>query len=352
MGASGKAPAPAMPGPGNYCMTTSISFETWLPGGYANKAVPRRADPASLQRLSGQTMGTTWCVRLDNPLMIPLEGIRATIEAALDLVVKQMSTWEPDSSITRFNDAPAGSRHVLEPEFAEVLACGLRWAASSEGALDPTIGSLVALWGFGARANPLMTFPSAAEIAAARARVGWQELRLDGETRTVTQPGGVWLDLSGIAKGFSVDRIVAALQALGFRDLFVEVGGEVRCLGRGPFGEPWQVTMDQSVRVALSDMAIAVSSPGSLMRERDGKRWSHMIDPRTGEPARNSLFSVTVIHPECKHADALATALTVFGLEDGLAFAQRKKVAALFVTQDGNRFVARATDSWLAQVHA
>ena len=246
-------------------------------------------------------MGTTWSVRLDNPSMVPLEAIRSAIESALDLVIAQMSTWEPDSSITRFNDAPAGSRHVLEPEFADVLACGLRWAAESKSAIDPTVGSLVSLWGFGSHANPVVSLPSPAEIDAARARVGWEQVQFDETTRTITQPGGVWLDLSGVAKGFSVDQVAASLRALGLQNFLVEVGGEVRCVGRRPSGEPWQVLVEagpQAVRVALTDMAIATSGSRWHMHDLDGQWWSHTIDPRTGEPVRHSLVSVTVIHPQ------------------------------------------------------
>jgi len=299
-------------------------------------------------------MGTTWSVRLDNPSMVPLEAIRAAIEGALDLVIAQMSTWESDSSITRFNEAPAGSRHVLEPEFAEVLACGLRWAASSGGAIDPTIGSLVSLWGFGSHAIPVTTVPSPSEVAAARASVGWQRLKLDGTTRTITQPGGVRLDLSGIAKGFAVDEVTGSLHALGIRNFLVEVGGEVRCVGQRPFGAPWRVVVEAgplTLPVALTDLAIATSGNRWHVREIDGQRWSHTIDPRTGEPVRHSLVSVTVIHPECKHADALATVLTVLGPEDGFAFAQRQKVAALFVKEVAEGHFAYPTDKWTAPLH-
>jgi thiamine biosynthesis lipoprotein len=294
-------------------------------------------------------MGTTWRVRLDNVSMVPLDAIRAAVERPLALVVEQMSDWEPGSSITRFNEAPPGSRHALEPEFAQVLACALRWAASSGGAFDPTVGALVALWGFGSRAGTLASLPTPAEIAAARECVGWRRLQFDGAARTITQPGGVRLDLSGVAKGFAVDRVVASLQALGLRDFLVEVGGELRSVGRRPGAEPWRVLVEtggQPLRLGLADLAIATSGDRWHMREQQGRRWSHTIDPRTGEPAANRLVSVTVLHPQCQHADALATVLTVLGPEDGLAFAQRHKLAALLVENDGGQHHARVSDRW------
>ncbi|MDM0023097.1 FAD:protein FMN transferase [Variovorax sp. J31P216] len=325
------------------------SFATWRAGGYANTPRPRRADPPTLQSVAGRSMGTSWSLRFDNPRMLALDDVRAGVQAALDRVVAQMSTWEPDSDISRFNRAEAGSRHLLEPGFAEVLACALQWAAASGGAIDPSIGPLVGLWGFGAHADASNAGPpSSAALAEARARVGWQRLALDPETRTAVQPGAVELDLSGIAKGFAVDQASAALRALGLSDFLVEVGGELRAAGRRPGGDPWRVQVaapaGAASHVALAELAIATSGDRWHVREHQGRRWSHTLDPRTGEPVRDALASVTVLHRECMQADALATVLTVLGPEDGLAFAERHAVPALFVCRDdrGPRIVTSA----------
>lgn len=296
-------------------------------------------------------MGTTWSLRFDNPRMVALDAVRAGAQAALDRVVAQMSTWEPDSDISRFNRADPGSRHVLAPEFAEVLACALQWAAASGGAIDPSIGPLVALWGFGAHADPTVAEPpSAAALAQACKQVGWQRLALDTDLRTLVQPGGAELDLSGIAKGFAVDQVAAALRALGLSDFLVEVGGELRAAGRRPGGDPWQVDVEAlpgaTRRVPLDDMAIATSGDRWHVREHQGRRWSHTLDPRTGEPVRPALASVTVLHRECMQADALATVLTVLGPEDGLAFADRHTLPALFVRRDGGQARAFTSAHW------
>ena len=211
-----------------------LSFSTWRAGGYANAAVPRPADPASLQQLGGQTMGTTWSLRFDNPQMLPLAQVREAVEAALARVIDQMSHWEPDSLISRFNTAPAGSRHALPAEFAQVMQCALSWAQASGGAIDPTVGALVARWGFGPAASQDNALPSPDALAAINSNVGWQRLTFDEANHTLLQPGGVQLDLSGIAKGFAVDHGVDALRALGLTDLLFEIGGELRGIGRRP----------------------------------------------------------------------------------------------------------------------
>jgi thiamine biosynthesis lipoprotein len=288
--------------------------------------------------------------------MLPLAEVRGAVEAALDRVIAQMSHWEPDSDIGRFNRAAAGSRHVLPPEFAEVMRCAHRWAAASGGAIDPTVGPLVACWGFGpgAREGGL---PHPTALAEARARVGWQRLAFDAAQGSVLQPGGATLDLSGIAKGFAVDHGVDALRALGLADLLFEVGGELRGVGRRPGGTTWQVLVDGEARaarrVALADMAVATSGDRWHRRTDAGRSWSHTIDPRTGEPAAHALASVTVLHAECMQADALATVLTVLGPDEGLRFAQQHDVAALFVRHGETSSPAvQATPAWPAALDA
>jgi len=287
-------------------------------------------------------MGTTWSLRMDNRAMLAGETVRAAIERALDRVVAQMSTWDAASDICRFNGAPAGSTHVVPPEFAQVLACALQWAAASGGALDPTIGRLVALWGFGAQAHVSEGAPDPAALAQARAAAGWQRLAFDAATRTLVQPGGLWLDFSGIAKGYAVDQAAAALEALGLTDFLIEVGGELRGRGRRPGGLPWQVQVDTGgdgntlVRCALDNAAIATSGDRWHVREIDGQRLAHTIDPRSGAPVRHALAAVTVRHAHCMQADALATVLTVLGPDDGLAFADTHGIAALFACRSGD----------------
>lgn len=332
------------------------SFATWRAGGYANTAAPRLADPSRLQSLAGRTMGTTWSLRFDNPAMQPHEAVHAAATDALDRVIAQMSTWEPASDISRYNAAEAGSRHALPAAFAEVLACALHWAEASDGAVDPTVGPLVALWGFGAHAAAVHEHrpPSPPALAAARACTGWQRLAFDATDRHITQPGGLQLDLSGIAKGFAVDHVADALLATGLHDFLVEVGGELRGVGRRPGGQPWRVSLDTPIDtlppVALTDLAIATSGDRWQAHAHGGCRWSHTIDPRSGEPATHGLTSVTVLHPRCMHADALATALTVLGPIAGGEFAAHHGIAALFVCRDGDDgHRAIASPAWTAR---
>ena len=323
------------------------AFGTWNIRGYANAAQPRRADPATLHQVGGRTMGTTWSVRFANPRMLPLDTVRTAAQAALDTVVQQMSHWEPDSELSRFNRAAAGQWVTVSAEFFRVMRSALAHAEASHGAYDPTLGALVDAWGFGPRAGGneapgRVTPPSAADLQLARSRTGWRRLALDEVSTRLQQPGGVALDLSGIAKGFAVDLVADALAALGLSDALVEVGGELLARGQRPDGLPWRVAVEQGpdlppLALPLCGLAIATSGDAWHAFEHAGRRYSHTLDPRAGEPVTHALTSVTVLHPECMQADALATALTVLGPDAGLALAVDREIPALFVERPDSR---------------
>jgi len=303
--------------------------------------------------LVGRTMGTTWSVRFVGPRTLRPEPVTQAIQRELDEVVAQMSPWEPDSDITHFNRAPAGSWQVLPSAFFEVLQYGLTVARDSAGAYDPTAGALVGAWGFGPTGRhdePGFAPPSPTEAAAARALSGWHRIEVDASTHRVRQPGGVQLDLSAIAKGYAVDRVGRMLaQRFGFDDALVEVGGELCGNGLKPDGQPWWVALESApqlrdgawsvdadlpqTRIALHRLSVATSGDYRRFFQRGGTHYPHTIDPRSGQPIGHGLALVTVLHESCMAADALSTALTVLGPTDGPAWAEQRGIAALFVAR-------------------
>ena len=310
-----------------------------------------------IAELSGETMGTMWSVRFVDTRAMPARDLQRRIEAELDLVVDQMSTWAPSSDISRYNGAAADTWHELPDEFMHVLDYALSLADDTGGAYDPTVGPLVNVWGFGPdgeRREP----PASEQIEAARKRVGWRHVRLDRRGDRVHQPGEVYLDLSSIAKGYAVDRVAMALDAAGIDSYLVDIGGELRARGRKSEGEHWRVAVempssvdrDVSEILELDDRSVATSGDYRIHFESGGRRYSHTIDPRTGFPVDHSLVSVTVVHRDCMHADALATALSVLGPVEGFAFAERKGLAALFIERRGDSFFERVTPAFDAAV--
>ncbi|WP_414631134.1 FAD:protein FMN transferase [Achromobacter insolitus] len=311
------------------------------------------AMPTASAALAGATMGTTWSARLALPRGRTEAEARHAIQAALDDVVAQMSTWEPDSDITRYNRAATGWQ-TLPAGFFHVLSHALALAEDSGGAYDPTVGPLVNAWGFGPHQRAFEP-PSPSAIEAARTRCGWRRVQLDAQHQAALQPGGAYLDLSSIAKGYGVDRAAMALDALGITQYLVEVGGELRARGKRPDGQPWRVAIevpdasdDHALALPLRDHSIATSGDYRRHAGNGDERYAHTIDPRTGLPVRNNLASVTVLHPGCMEADALATALTVLGEEEGLAYARRHELAALFILRERDAWRVVATPAFQA----
>ena len=319
-------------------------------------------DIDAVHALYGETMGTRWRVDLCAPPRAALNALHARVQSRLDGIVAQMSTWEPDSGISRFNRAEAGSWQTLPADFFDVLSCALAIARDSGGAFDPTVGPLVSAWGFGALAHT-QGVPEADELAKARARTGWRRIALDAPARRAYQPGGVSLDLSAIAKGFGVDAVVATLREAGIGAALVDVGGELRGFGRKPDGTPWRVLVeaddaddaddDMPCVLSLDDKAVATSGTRWHRYESGGRVYAHTIDPRSGRPVEDAPAAVTVVAGDAMHADAWATALTVMGCDAGHAFARERGIAARFVhrpsADDGPRVVSTpAFDACLA----
>ena len=285
-------------------------------------------------------MGTRWSLHCVSA--VPVDTLRADIGTLLASIVSEMSNWEADSDISRFNRAPAGSWHSLPAQFHEVLETALSIARESEGAFDPTVGPLVDLWGFGPSREPGRV-PDRAAIATAASEAAWSRISSDRAARRAFQPGGAELDFSGIAKGYAVDRIGRFLDAKGIRHFLAEIGGEL--LGRGikPDGQPWWVDLElppgctvAPVRIALHSLAAATSGNYRRFFRQSGHIFSHTIDPRTSSPIDNGIASVTVLHESCMIADAYATAISVMGPDKGLAFASARNVAVhIIVEKDG-----------------
>lgn len=310
------------------------------------------ASPAStgdaLHTLYGETMGTTWRVVLRAGARVALEPLHARVQAVLDGVVACMSDWEPDSDVSRFNVAAAGTWQVLPDDLRRVVGAAIDVARDSGGAFDPTVSPLVALWGFGARAVASVGAPDAASLATARARCGWERLQLRHEDDGVAllQPGGLVLDLSAIAKGHAADAVAAALRDAGITAALVDVGGELVAFGARPDGSAWRVLVESDA----VDADGRDGAPPCVLRletravATSGGRWhawdagdgapTHTIDPRSGRPVGASV-AVTVVAADAMHADAWATALAVMG-GDALAFATAHGLAARIVDRDGD----------------
>lgn len=289
-------------------------------------------------------MGTSWTVTAVTGATVETEMLRQAVERRLESLVAQLSHWDPDSALSRFNRAAGGQWISLPDDLCRVLEYGLALARETDGAFDPAAGALVAAWGFGPHATTPRALPSRGEIDTARRCSGWSRIDFDARHARARQPGGIQLDLSGIAKGYAVDEVAAVLRRFGVTDCLVEIGGELLGSGRRPDFRPWQVAIatpcslrvERPPIVALSGRAIATSGDQWHAWTLDGNRYSHTIDPRIGRPVDDAVACVTVLHEECMRADALATALLVLGPEAGPAYAREKRLCAAFALREAD----------------
>jgi thiamine biosynthesis lipoprotein len=310
--------------------------------------------------VEGTSMGTTWSARVATNRA---DDLRPALQAELDAIVAQMSHWEPDSLLSRYNRAPAGTWVDLPAQFFDVVDYALWAHMASGGAYDPAAGALVDLWGFGAARRYDHTgfyAPDDDAIDRVLDQRASARLSFDRDGRRLLQPGGVRLDLSSIAKGYAVDSLAQCLERRGLHHYLVEVGGELRGAGVKPDGHPWWVEVEvvpdadvpdsatpQAI-VALHGVAIATSGDYRQYFEHGARRVSHTLDPRTGRPVAGDVASVTVLAPTCMEADALSTVLTVLGPEDGLAFAEARALAARILVRRAGTLEEIVTPAWKA----
>lgn len=291
---------------------------------------------------TGLTMGSTYRVKIVGSRLTTAAQSAAAdaVAAAFASVDLAMSTYRPHSELSRFNAHLASTPFALSADTLSVFQLARQASAATRGGFDITVAPVVDAWGFGpSRRHRLVGH---AERSVLERRIGWRSLHVDPRASTVAKSHGqVRADLSGIAKGYGVDKAAQALDALGIEHYLVDAGGEVRTRGRNAHGAPWRVAIEQPVAgprrpryvLPLSDLAVATSGDYRIFFERGGRRYSHEIDPASGRPIDDRLASVSVVAPSGAWADALGK-LIVLGPERAYACALEQDVAALFVVRE------------------
>lgn len=323
-----------------------------------------RANARDTVAMSGATMGTTFHVKyVVEEAPVDQGRIRDAMDRAFEEVNRQMSNYRDDSEVSRFNRAPAGEWFPVSAPTARIGAVAQEISRATDGALDVTVGPLVKLWHFGPppadekRGAVELVPPAPEEIEAARHVVGWEKFHVRQDPPAFKKEvDGLAVDLSTIAGGYVVDRIAEVLDEHGLANYMVEVGGEVRTRGRRADGNPWRIAIERPARnrrelyaaVELRDAALTTSGDYRNYFEFEGRRYSHIIDPKTGWPIERELGSVSVVADTCLMADAWDTALLILGPEKGLACAEKHGVAALFLPAAPGQ-PARASRDWKKQ---
>ncbi len=310
--------------------------------------------------LGGRTMGSEWTVKLAGRIPVSGPALQAGVQARFDAVDRALSTYKPDSALSRFNANDDGEWQDIDPELAEVMAYGLSLAERSGGAYDITVGPLVNLWGFGP--DPARDrAPDPAMIEAARSRVGWRKVQVDVLHHRARKDPGVRIDLSSLGKGRGVDRVAEYLESQGVSNYLIDLSGKLRAHGRNASRQEWRVAVEQPAaddpggapgivpaRVSLGDSSIATSGDYRRYFESGGKHYSHIIDPRTGYPVTHATLSATATAATCMEADALATVFMVMPPDAALQLAQKSATPALLISREGQGFRLTPSPDWRA----
>jgi len=297
-------------------------------GAFLSSALPGFA--GRTQTIGGSAFGSWW--RANLPPGTDTRDVRAAIMEIVDVADASMSPYIASSELSRLNQSTDGHRIPLSEPTHHVIAESLRIARLTDGAFDPTVGPLVRRYGFG---------PINGAVVA-----NYRSIALEGQGLRKILPDAT-LDLCGIAKGYAIDRMAQAVEALGIRSFLLEVGGEVLARGRHPDGRSWHVGIERpdsnasSLRclVRLDGMALATSGNAINGGSETNVAFSHIIDTHTARPVANNVASVSVIAETGLQADALATALVVMGAERGLELAERMNFPAFFQLREGAKIV-------------
>ncbi|MBY8273517.1 FAD:protein FMN transferase [Vibrio fluvialis] len=324
-------------------------MKTWLVALASLLLLAGCEQPPQQLHLSGPTMGTSYNIKyLQQDGLPSSDDLHKEIDRLLEEVNDQMSTYRKDSELSRFNQYQGIDPFEVSNQTATVVREAIRLNGLTEGALDVTVGPLVNLWGFGPEARPEVV-PTDAELAERKANTGIHHLSVEGNKLSKDLPH-LYVDLSTIAKGWGVDVVANYIESQGIHNYMVEVGGEIRLKGLNRDGVPWRIAVEKptvderSIQEIIEpgDMAIATSGDYRNYFERDGVRYSHIINPQTGRPIHNRVVSVTVLDKSCMTADGLATGLMVLGDEKGIEIAEQNHIPVFMIvkTDDGFKEIA------------
>ena len=318
-------------------------------------------DPPQMQ-FQGATMGTVYSIKIPKlPRDIEPKKLKLNIEALLDDVNSKMSTYRNDSELSLFNGSDPNHWFNVSEDFYTVVREALIVSEKTEGAFDITIGPLVNLWGFGPDITLTERVPTETQIQEHLAHTGYDMIQLRKTPPAISKSDSkIYLDLSGLAKGYGVDLVAEYLESLGIDNYLVEIGGEVRVHGVNSEGDKWRIAIEKpsanarSVQriISVGNAAIATSGDYRNYFENNRERFSHSIDPRTGRPITHRLASVSVVSHTAIYADAMATALMVLGPDKGLKVAEREGLAAVFIVRSTDGFIEKSTQKFIQEVGA
>jgi len=309
-------------------------------------------ESSRFESFQGKAQGTTYHVTLEVPEHLTAADVQQQLEKRLAEIDKSLSTYRPDSEISRFNQQSTGESLTVSDDFIKVIEISQYVFQNSNGAFDLTVKPLIDLWGFGSKVSlkHFESVPADADIQKAIRELNFAALSIKGNT--ITKSSLITIDVNGVAQGYSVDALHQLLKNMGVLNYMIELGGEIATHGHNPKGKSWHIGIDwpessSNKRVystlLLNDNFVSTSGDYRDYYEIKGKRYSHTIDPRTGKPVEHRLASVTVLASSVALADAWCTAFMVLGDNVGFELANKMNMPAYFIYRSDQGFQVKIT---------
>lgn len=311
--------------------------------------------PKNQIEIRGLTMGTTYTIKIiPSEKNVNIRLLEFEVDSILTALNKQMSTWDPNSEISQFNAHLSIEPFLVSRSFYDVVENALSVSERSNGLFDISVYELMEIWGFGP--NPKSDLPDADEIESVLIHTGFEKIIAEKQSLQKLDPL-TQLDLNAIAKGYGVDEVFNFLESKGYNDIFVEIGGEIKCSGRNQRNKYWSIGIENptggnkpdrpfAAIVYADGSAVATSGNYRNIVDLNGEILGHIIHPKTGYPIQTNVLSVTVLANSCMLADAWATALMVMDHNNGFSMVESlPEIEAIWILEngDGTRRIALST---------
>lgn len=307
----------------------------------------------TVQKIEGQAQGTTFHISYWTSTPVDNQTITTQVQTTFESLDKTLSNYRPDSTIETFNANISTESQEVGAEIVSLVRVAQTVYQLSHGCFDLTIKPVFDLWGF---QGDTLTIPDQATLEKTMAEVGMDKLEIVDDTHLLKKQGDVRVDVSAVAQGFSVGKISQVMEQLGVSNYMVEIGGELKTHGIKPDGQAWRIAIEKPISgertihkiiTMPKENSMSVMTSGTYRHYFDvnGKRYSHILDARTGKPVSHNLVGVTVLHEDPTVADAWSTTLLCLGQQEGMQLANSEKIKAIFIRQQDSEMLETQTEA-------
>jgi len=308
------------------------------------------SQPPKIEKVEGYAQGTTYHISFWSDSSVPVSDVKTSFNNTLAQIDKELSTWRNDSYISEFNHSSSTAWQAASDDFIALIHIAKDINQKSGGCYDPTIGPLFDLWGF---KKESLHVPSQQELAAAKADLGMDKLEVDDTGKRIRKTiPALQIDFSSMGEGYTISKLSQVLEAKGVNNYLVEFGGDMKIKGHKPNGDKWRVAVERPVSdngnptpyqiVTINDESgVSLDTSGTYHHYFDdnGKEYSHILNPNTGQPVIHDLVSASVFGTDPRVSDAWATTMLCLGQKEGAKIAQQENLEVFFIENKQGKLV-------------